>query len=111
MENQAGSEPANGPKEADPVERLSPPAEAITNFQLLPDNGGYVLLLGKRRLAGPNFGQWPELRTEISSVNFISYSMMSDMARVLNSAVKDFETTWGHIPVPGVDKPIVSTNE
>jgi hypothetical protein len=84
---------------------VSAPAEAITNFQIIPDNGGFILLLGKRRLRGDTFGQWPELVTEISSINFLSHSMAADLSRVLSIVVKDYESLWGHIPFPGIDTP------
>jgi hypothetical protein len=84
---------------------VSAPAEAITNFQIIPDNGGFLLLLGKRRVKGDTFGRSPELITEISSVNFLSHSMAADLSRVLGVVVRDFESLWGHIPIPGIDTP------
>ena len=88
-------------------------AFAVTNFQLLPDNGGFILILGKRRfnIGAEKFGHFPPPSLEVFSAGFLSHAMLKDMSVVLTRAVSDFEKSFGHIPVPGLDTPKTSDTE
>jgi len=79
-------------------------AKAVTNFQILPENGGYILMLGTRQLKLSDTQSAPSPVTDIFAAAFLSHAMIADLARVLNTVVSDFEKAYGRIPMPGVDK-------
>src|SRR5258708_4330630 len=66
---------------------------AVTNFQILPENGGFALILGKRRftIEEQSFGGFPKPTVEVCAAAFLSHSMLKDMARVFKNASDDFE--------------------
>jgi len=78
--------------------------QLVTDFQLWPENGGFVLVLGSRSLKIENgsFGGLPNPQIEAVSASYFSHSMMKDLARVFGLAVKNFEETFGAIPLPGL---------
>jgi hypothetical protein len=80
---------------------------AVTNFQIVPENGGFVLILGKRRFAigEQSFGGFPKPVVEVFAAAFLSHSMLKDMAKVFSRASDEFEKMFGHIPVPGLTEP------
>ena len=108
MTETASSEDAPAMVGGQPVEKTISQhvaTTAVSNFQLIPENGGYVLLLGARHfnLQERGFANLPSPFVEIFPCAYLSHAMLKDMATVLNNAVKDFERLFGKIPVPGLD--------
>jgi hypothetical protein len=87
------------------------PARPLTNFQLTPENGGFNLILGARRMQFSEDSVIPKYETEIFAVAFLSHSMTKDLAKVLTQAVVHFEDVFGHIPLPGIDQPKVQLGQ
>jgi hypothetical protein len=73
---------------------------AVTNFQILPDNGGFILILGARRLHIPEsvFGETPVRQVEAFAAAFLSHGMLKNLAKVLTTALNHFEASYGVIP-------------
>lgn len=106
---------ASAPHQIEATVPTTVEAHAVTNFQLIPDNGGFILLLGKRRFTlGPDaFGGHPAPGVEVFAAGFLAHAMLKDLARVLNMVVGDFERLYGKVPVPGVDpaQPLTGRDE
>ena len=92
-----------GPEQLETTISTTFEVKVATNFQIIPENGGFVLLLGTRRLLiGPHtFGSLPLPAVEVFSAAFLSHGMLKDLAMVLERVVADFEEQFGRIPVPG----------
>jgi hypothetical protein len=76
--------------------------KAVTNFQIIPENGGFVLILGARRLhvSEDAFGKTPLRQVDPIVAAFLSHGMLKDLTRVLTASLSHFETTYGVIPIP-----------
>jgi hypothetical protein len=106
--------PARDDDATKPLEANIPmavPVRALTNFQLLPENGGYSLIFGGRRFQFTEDAQVPKYETEVFCVAFLSHSMAKDLGNVLTQAISHFESLFGHIPLPGVDQPKLQSGD
>jgi hypothetical protein len=79
----------------------------VTHFQLVSENGGFVLVMGTRslKISQGKSGQMPDLQLEPFVAAFLSHVMLKDLTRIFATALSQFETAHGVIPVPGSPAP------